>query len=494
MPVLSLARAGVPTLEGLELIRRGKVRDMYRLPFGLLLIVATDGVSIFDLVLEALIPMKGIVLNTTGLFWTKKLADDLGIETHLVAAGSAIDAYLPEQHRNNPDLQSRSIVAHELVMFPVEFVARGFLTGSGLKSYQATRSVCGHNLPPRLWDGDELPFPIDTPTTKAQEGHDEAVDAEEIRKRFPEAVYQLLRIYQYARWVAAQQGLVLADTKLEMGTLPQTEELLIGDEIITPDSSRFWDGRAWKASQAPNERRKAPTALDKQIARAWGIEHGIDKLDPANPEHVERVQALDVPDGLIRALTQTYRYIFWRLVGEHPEMFLARQYGVVLPRPPLKRVVVLLGSESDKAALQIPDTLQAIYQDSLVAHVISCHRNPDELDGFVRHNCDGAQTVIAAGGKAFALPGVIKALIDAQGLDTPVVGVALGESGTESFEAARLSIKQLPGQPVVMNELTGEPYAGPAGFNEVLARIAFGELPPSQPQERKLAEFNIPLF
>lgn len=493
MPVLSPARANVETLHGLELKHRGKVRDVYRLPGRQLLPIATNAVSIFDFVLNALIPQKGMILNATSLFWTKKLTEDLGLETDLIAAGSAIDAHLPEELRGDPDRQSRATVVRQLAMIPVEFVVRGYLTGSGLKSYKADRGICGHFLPPDLQDGDELPYTLDTPTTKAQEGHDVALDAREIRKRYPEAVYRLLQVYGYARWFAASRGLVLADTKLEIGTFLIDDAVTIGDEILTSDSSRYWDRRAWEASRR-SEKRKAPPALDKQLVRAWGIEQGINELDPLNPEHVERVQALELPARLIRTVTQTYRYLFWRLVGEHPEMFFARQYGVVLPRPPLKKVAVLLGSESDKAALQVPDSLRAIYRDTLVAHVISCHRNPEDLIRFAWDAHNHPEVIVACGGKAFAQPGVLQAYLAAQGLDIPVVGVALGKPGTEEFEAARLSIKQLPGQPVVMDEQTGEPYAGANGFDAVLNRIAFGELPPPQPRETKPAQFDIPLF
>ena len=169
MPTLSPQRQQVAVLPGLKLLGRGKVRDSYELGNGNLLIVATDGISIFDFVLNAIVPEKGAVLAAMSHYWLTRLEKDLGIKTHLIAAGAAIDAYLRPAFGSNPALQSRAMVVRKLSMADVEFVVRGYLTGSGLKSYKETGMVCGIMLPPGLQDGDELPELIATPTTKAQE-------------------------------------------------------------------------------------------------------------------------------------------------------------------------------------------------------------------------------------------------------------------------------------------------------------------------------------
>ena len=213
MAKLSPARAGVKLLPGQKVLSRGKVRDTYDLECNLLS-SATDGVSIFDFVLNALVPQKGIILNAMNHFWDNYLRQ-FGIQTHLVAVGSAIDEFLPENLRGNIDLQSRAVVVKRLKMAPVEFIARAVLTGSAIKSYQKSSEVCGHKLMPGLQDGDELPFIMDTPTSKAEVGHDENLPADEIRRKYPGQTYSLIQIFQIIAHKAKEQGIFLADTKLE---------------------------------------------------------------------------------------------------------------------------------------------------------------------------------------------------------------------------------------------------------------------------------------
>src|SRR3989344_8083582 len=294
MLTLSPMRQSIPVLSELKLLSRGKVRDSYALrDKKYMLGVATDAISIFDIVLNALVLEKGVVLTAMSHFWLKRIELDLGIKTHLVAAGSDIDSYLPMNLRRNLLLQSRAMVVRRLEMTNVEFVARGFLTGSGLKGYQETTSICGEELPTGLQDGDELASVIDTPTTKAQEGHVLADDAESIRKQYPVETHLLLKVYSFVLKEARKNGVVFADTKLELGR-DENGNIILADEVATPDSSRYWEASAWTAGRK-QEKRKAPPPYDKQIVREWGIEQGINKLDPLLLGDIARAHALQVP-------------------------------------------------------------------------------------------------------------------------------------------------------------------------------------------------------
>lgn len=484
MAVLSPARKDWPILPGLNLISRGKVRDTYGLGNGHLLVVATDGISIFDHVLNALVPEKGIVLNLMNYFWLKFLAP-YGFKTHFVEAGAAIDDYLPPHLRGDMDLQSRAMVVKSLKMSLIEFIARAVLAGSAVEGYKKDCCVCGHHLPPGLQDGDLLPCILDTPTTKAAEGHDENLPAEEIRRRYPEQTYILLQAFQIAFWHAKQKGIFIADTKFEFD-----EEGIIGDEILTPDSSRFWEDSVWLQSRKQSER-KAPPSYDKQLVREWGKGLGINKLDPKKPEEVAEVHAMKVPENLIGQTTQAYRYIFWRLAGDTIDEFRREKLGIAVPKKGPKNIVIVCGSESDWPTIK--GVVEWVPSDAakIRVHAMSCHRNPEETRKFAISGCDGADILIGVGGKALAQPGVIDAFAHAAGKDLRVVGVALGNPGTEAFEAARLSISQIPGEPVVMDEINGKPYIGPEGLQAALQRIITGELPPARPRAKKPPKFDI---
>ncbi len=484
MPKLSPARAGVPVLEGTLLLSRGKVRDMYELENGLILIVATNSISIYDFVLNTLVPEKGMVLNAMNHFWMKHF-QNLGFNTHLVAAGAEIDEHLPEALRKNPNLQSRAAVVRKLHMVPVEFIARSVLTGSAVKSYQETGTMCGHKLPPGLQDGDTLPCILDTPTTKAQEGHDENLSAREVRKKYPRQTALLLEIFKIASAEAEKRGIKLADTKFEFG-----EDETVGDEILTPDSSRFWDLKTWQESRKIPQGRKAPPPFDKQLVREWGIVQGIRELDPKNPEDIAKVHALEVSDYLIRQTTQTYRYIFWRLVGCTIESYLDSAMGVKLEKK-IKKIAVVCGSESDWPIVRpvVGGILSASAKISV--HIISCHRNPGELENFANDRCLGVDAVICAGSKALALPGVLDSWLHSYGENIPVIGVALGKESSKSLEAAVLSIEELPDTPVVINEITGKCYQGQEGLQQAIDRIINGELPPQKPRVEKPTQMNV---
>lgn len=487
MTKLSPARSEWAVISGLDLISRGKVRDTYRLKNNRLLVVATDSISIFDFVLNALVPMKGVILNAMNHFWLKYLAG-FGFETHFVAAGADIDSYLPESLHGNADLQSRAMVVQELDMAPYEFIFRICLTGSGLAAYKQNSRVCGHRLPSGLQDGDELPYILDTPTTKAEEGHDEHVSAGSVSAAYPGANYRMINMVQIAKAYAESRGIKLADTKFE-GSLDK-----LGDEVLTPDSSRFWDLREWRESRKPREDRKAPSSLDKELVRIWGKSMGINKLDPKNPNDVAAVHALDVPVRVIAQTMQTYRYIFWRLTGKTIEQYLREEMKVqVLERPP-KNVLIICGSDADLPGVKtvcndlLPVPLPA--KLNITVHIASCHRNPMDLQNLI-YNLQGVDVVIGVGSKALALPGVIDAWMHYFEKNIRVAGVALGEKGSKALMAARLSIEELPSQPVVINEMTGQAYTGYEGLYELLERIDKGELPPAKPRKEAPVQMNV---
>ncbi|MFZ2167781.1 MAG: phosphoribosylaminoimidazolesuccinocarboxamide synthase [Minisyncoccia bacterium] len=499
MPALSPLRQSVPVLPDLELLNRGKVRDTYRLPNGLLLIVATNGISIFDFVLNALVPEKGAILTAMSHFWLTRIEKELGIPTHLVAAGPAIDPYLPAALRKNPQLQMQAMVVRKLSMTDREFVARKYLTGTGWKSYLKTGTVCGISLPPGLQDGDKLPQTIATPTTKAAEGHDEHVDAAFTQENFPEETALTLEIFEYGRKVARGRGIITADTKFEFGR-DESGNVFLADEALTPDSSRFWEHSAWRASRSLVEKRKAPPSYDKQFVREWGKEQGIDQLDAKSSEDIALVQALQVPAKLIAATTQIYRYIFWRLTGMRLEQYQREVMGIAVENKK-RSLAIVFGSTSDIP--KVDAVLKALENgmfssgilDTRSFFVLSCHRNPKEMFYFATHGCRGANAVIAVGGKAFALPGILDAVIHSTGnQEIPVIGVALGEKGSIDLEAAKLSISQLPGQPVVMNEMEGTVYEGASGFSEALNRVANGEFPVKARVAKAMEEISLATF
>jgi phosphoribosylaminoimidazole-succinocarboxamide synthase len=270
-------------------ISTGKVRDLYRLDDGRLLMVASDRISAFDYVLDSEIPDKGRILTAMSVWWFGRLADL--VPSHLL---SATDEVIPEQWRG------RALVCAELEMVPVEAVARGYLAGSGLLDYRRTGAVCGHPLPPGLRDGDRLPEPIFTPATKAAFGeHDENVSIEAVAASVGEATATelerlTLAVYARAADIARDRGIILADTKLEFGRRPGSAELVLGDEVLTPDSSRFWPADRWQPGSAQ-------PSYDKQYVRDWLLspESGWDRASGAKPPAL--------PDAVI---TQTRaRYI-----------------------------------------------------------------------------------------------------------------------------------------------------------------------------------------
>ena len=247
--------------------RRGKVRDLYELRLDngeeALLIVATDRVSAFDVVMENGLPGKGVLLTQISRFWFEMFEDE--IEHHLISTDVGAVPGLDAAQRSA--LAGRIMLCRKTSVVPIECIARGYITGSGWKDYLATGSVCGIPLPPGLRNSDRLEEPLFTPSTKAETGHDENISFEtgaDIvgRERMEWLAETTLRLYRRARDYALRRGIILADTKFEFGTRPDAEEPLLIDEVFTPDSSRFWPADKWQpGGEQPS--------FDKQVVRNY---------------------------------------------------------------------------------------------------------------------------------------------------------------------------------------------------------------------------------
>jgi phosphoribosylaminoimidazole-succinocarboxamide synthase len=267
-----------PEITGWEHIRSGKVRELYKDKSGDLLIVATDRISAFDYVLPTSIPDKGKLLTQLSLFWFEFLSDL--VRNHIKSL------VVPNQ------VKDRAVIAIPLTMFPIECVVRGYLTGSGWAEYQNDKSVCGNLLPDGLLDGSQLPTSIFTPATKAEIGdHDENISfmrsVEIVGSETAAELRSLsIAIYEKAKSYAKSRGILLADTKFDFGT-DIKGEIRVGDEVLTPDSSRFWNLSTWNPGGAQ-------VSFDKQYVRDWLVNSGWDRKSPP-PELpddvVEKTQA-----------------------------------------------------------------------------------------------------------------------------------------------------------------------------------------------------------
>lgn len=330
MAKLSPVREAMPVLKGLKLLHRGKVRDIYELQYGLLLIVATDAISIFDFLLNAVVPDKGMILTIMSHYFFRYL-ESLGFRTHLVAAGSAIDTWIPEHLRDDPHMQARAMIVRRLKMYPVEFVLRSHFVkaSSAFRDYDPEHggTICGHALPPGLQDGDKFPAILDTPTTKVAEGHDESVDYREARYRYPRLSQTSMEAYMTVSELLETRGTILADSKMEGGLCEWNGIECIGDEMFTPDCSRFWDIQQWVEAQA-QPIHTAPSPYDKQFVRAEGKRLGVHKLDPLNPDHVDTVHRMQIADGILQKTSALYHEIAQRVMQEEPLHYLEHQLGV----------------------------------------------------------------------------------------------------------------------------------------------------------------------
>ena len=267
-------------IENLSLIHRGKVRDVYEIDENRLLLVATDRISAFDCVMPTQIPNKGEILTAISAFWFKSFGKTPA--NHLITTN--FDE-MPENIRQNADLCGRSTLVRRTKVFPVECVVRGYLEGSGWKDYQATGEICGHKLPANLRQCAKLPAPIFTPATKAVSGHDENITEKEFAKIIGAETAEKLKavslnIYQTASEYALTRGIIIADTKFEFG-LDENGKILLIDEVLTPDSSRFWSAELY----APG---KAQASFDKQFLREYLETLDWNKQPPAPvlPENI----------------------------------------------------------------------------------------------------------------------------------------------------------------------------------------------------------------
>ena len=284
------------SLPGRQPDSRGKVRDIYDLGENLL-IVATDRISAFDWVNPVGVPDKGKVLTQISLFWFDQVADIC--PNHLISADIRD---FPEEFRKHPEMfEGRSMLVRKCQMFPVEFVIRGYLAGSGLKEYRQTGTVCGIKLPEGLVESSKLETPIYTPATTATDGHDINISSEEAAKVIgadwnAKASDAALRVYGRGREIAAERGIILCDTKFEFGVL--NGGLVLADEAMTPDSSRFWPADQYKPGQSQ-------PSYDKQFVRDYLETTGWDKNSPQPP----------LPEDVIIKTRAKYMEAFTRLTG-----------------------------------------------------------------------------------------------------------------------------------------------------------------------------------
>ena len=288
------------TLEGHKLLASGKVREIYD-EGDRLLMVASDRISTYDVIHPTPIPGKGQVLTGVSAFWFERTGDI--VPNHVVSYTDGV----PEEVRG------RAMLVERLEMFPVECVVRGYITGSGWKDYQSTGAVCGVELPEGLVESEQLPEPIFTPATKAEVGdHDENVSFDQAAEILGDraALEELRRIsielYKFASEHARERGIILADTKFEFGR-DREGRIVVGDEVLTPDSSRFWPADTYEPG-------KGQPSFDKQYVRDWASGSGWDKSPPAPA----------LPDEVVEGTTQRYREAYEKITGEPLEAWLQR--------------------------------------------------------------------------------------------------------------------------------------------------------------------------
>ncbi len=277
-------------MNGWRPLKSGKVRDLFINDAGEILLVASDRISAYDWIMPTPIPDKGRLLTQLSLFWFNKLS-------HLVP-NHVISTDVPEE------VKGRAIICKSLSIFPVECVARGYLTGSGWVEYQKSQEVCGIALPTGLLDGSQLPEPIFTPATKAEIGeHDENISFSQAAKQIGEPVASELRrltlaIYSHAQEYASNRGIIIADTKFEFGS-DEDGEIVLADEVLTPDSSRFWPADSWRPGGAQ-------PSYDKQYLRDWLTSIGWDRKSPPP----------SLPDEVVEKTRARYGEAYAALTGE----------------------------------------------------------------------------------------------------------------------------------------------------------------------------------
>ncbi len=294
---MSTSTVCATNLQGRKPDRQGKVRDLYDLGDRMVL-VATDRISAFDWVNPVGIRDKGKILTQISLYWFEQVADL--VKNHLISADLA--DFPPEFQRQAEMFEGRSMLVHKCAMFPVEFVVRGYLAGSGWKEYRQSGTVCGHTLPAGLVESSKLEQPIYTPATKATDGHDINISPDEAGRIIGEdlntkAANAAIQVYSRARDIAAAKGIIVCDTKFEFGLL--NGELVLADEILTPDSSRFWPADQY-APGGPQP------SFDKQFVRDYLETTGWDKNSPQPP----------LPEDVVERTRQKYMDAYTLITGK----------------------------------------------------------------------------------------------------------------------------------------------------------------------------------
>ena len=293
-----------------DLHAKGKVRDIYEVEGDRLLLVTSDRISAFDVVLPNPIPDKGRVLTGLSLFWFERTGDI--VPNHVISA--AVDDFPAEFAEHRDELGGRTMLVRKARMFPIECVARGYLSGSGWKEYRETGTVCGITLPEGLVESDRLPEPIFTPATKAETGHDENISFERASAIVGEGLAQRLReltltLYELGASLASERGVILADTKFEFGFIDG--EIALCDEVMTPDSSRFWPADEYRPGDPQ-------PSFDKQYVRDWLDSSGWNH-EPPPPE---------LPPDVVGQTATRYREAYERITGQPFDNYL-RAHGAL---------------------------------------------------------------------------------------------------------------------------------------------------------------------
>ncbi|MDQ3978836.1 MAG: phosphoribosylaminoimidazolesuccinocarboxamide synthase [Actinomycetota bacterium] len=290
----------------MNLVHQGKVRDVYDAGDGRLLMVTSDRISAFDVVMAEPIPDKGRVLTAMTAYWLTEVADI--VPNHLISTDvadlphSALGPASPGEASRLDDLEGRVMLVHRAEMLPIECIVRGYVAGSAWKEYRQQGTVHGMAVPSGLREADKLPEPIFTPSTKATDGHDENISPDEAAKIVGEDVLETARAISLAVYIraserAATRGIIVADTKFELGWIDG--RLCLCDEVLTPDSSRFWDAETWQPGATP-------PSFDKQPLRDWLEASGWDKSPPPPP----------LPDDVVAATRDRYRAAYQRVTGK----------------------------------------------------------------------------------------------------------------------------------------------------------------------------------
>ncbi len=419
------------SIRTLPLVSRGKVRDIYAVGDDKLLMITTDRLSAFDVIMSEPIPEKGVVLNRMSDFWFSRLAHIVpnhltGIDPESVVGESEVE-----------QVRGRAVVAKRLKPIPVEAVVRGYLIGSGWKDYQDTGSVCGIALPKGLKLAAKLPEPIFTPAHKAEMGlHDENISFDQacaqIGRPLAEKIREIsIRLYQEASEYAASQGIIIADTKFEFG-LDDSGTLHLMDEVLTADSSRFWPADEYQEGISP-------PSFDKQFVRDYLETLDWGKTPPPPP----------LPDHVIERTAAKYREALFRIAG------------VRLPV-----VGVVMGSQSDWEVMRHAVAILDQFGIPHEAKVVSAHRMPDTLYAYAEAACArGLKGIIAGAGGAAHLPGMLAAKTT-----VPVFGVPVPSKYLRG-EDSLYSIVQMPKGIPVATFAIGEAGAANAALH-LIATLA----------------------